>query len=653
MAKSIFRYPGGKAKVQKKILARAPKSFSEYREPFVGGGGIFFGIDPVGKRRWINDMHPGLIAVYKSLRDRPIEFIKMCKDIPAHQRGESEVSTKEKGKKYNKRLGKIFEFVKLNESYDQAFRYFFLNRTVWMGRINYDIPSRLYYSVPEGWDIVKTDRLEQAAVHVVGTVITCGDYLPLLEAPGEDVWIYCFAPGSLVRTHNEEQVPIENVKVSDILWGNRKVSKTMQRHFNGKILSIKVQGSPYLLTVTPEHPVLRVEKRKEGTRQDARTLEELSEAMKFTQADDLKVGDYVCVPNSPGKETSIDWNYTRVSNKVGRVSFCPDDELIGELIGLYLAEGHTGKPSTNLKIYYQTIFSFGIHETDTLAKRVKEIVKKVFGIDAYIKMKCPHPTVTQVYIYSRDVTNFIEQWVQGKIAYEKRCNDKLMIAPLSVQKAILMGWLRGDGGIDRQRKGKYKLVGTSTSKRLALQMYHIALRCGLRPSFKLRTKNPKNRPIWDVYFSISEDIRKLGWNSDAKRCCATRRIVKGYVLSRVKEINHMEYSGNVYNLRVDGDHLLCVDNIVTHNCDPPYVSNTDMVKQDKQYQHNFTLEDHEDFVEAVKECKHRVCISYDDCDLVREWFDDSQFAIYEEEWKYSGTNLAKKKIGQELIITNY
>ena len=275
---SIFRYPGGKSKVQRKILSRAPSDFCEYREPFVGGGGIFFGIDAVGKQRWINDVHPGLIEVYRSLRDRPVEFITMCKGVPAHQPGEKEVSTKVDGKKYNERLGKIFDRVKLDENCDQAFRYLFVNRTVWMGRVNYDIPSRLYYSVPEGWNIVKSDKLEQAAAHLIGTEISCGDYLRLLEAPGQDVWIYC---------------------------------------------------------------------------------------------------------------------------------------------------------------------------------------------------------------------------------------------------------------------------------------------------------------------------------------------------------------------------------------DPPYVSNTDMTTQDKQYQHSFTLEDHEAFVEAVKECEHKVCISYDDCDLVREWFDGSDFAINEEEWKYSGTNLSKKKTGQELIITNY
>jgi len=141
---SPFRYPGGKTKVQSKILSKAPESYVEYREPFIGGGGIFFGIDPIGISRWINDAHSGLVEVYKALRDRPVDFINMCRDIAPQEEGEPEISTST-GKRYNKRLYELFESIKLDEECDQAFRYFFVNRTVWMGRVNYDIPSRLYF----------------------------------------------------------------------------------------------------------------------------------------------------------------------------------------------------------------------------------------------------------------------------------------------------------------------------------------------------------------------------------------------------------------------------------------------------------------------------------------------------------------------------
>ena len=40
--KSPLRYPGGKSKVAKFIIEHIKTDFNEFREPFVGGGSIFF-----------------------------------------------------------------------------------------------------------------------------------------------------------------------------------------------------------------------------------------------------------------------------------------------------------------------------------------------------------------------------------------------------------------------------------------------------------------------------------------------------------------------------------------------------------------------------------------------------------------------------------
>lgn len=197
MTQSILRYPGGKSRksVQDIILSYKPSVVKEYREPFVGGGGIFFAIDPSIKT-WINDINPGLISLYEALKERPENFIENCRKILPLQKDEECVSTKGTGKKYNKRLGEVFDSLKYNEEADQALRYFFINRTVWAGRVNYDpaFKSRMYYSNPQGWNIVKTDKLEKAAKHIANTEITNVDYSNLLEKPGEDVWIYLDPP---------------------------------------------------------------------------------------------------------------------------------------------------------------------------------------------------------------------------------------------------------------------------------------------------------------------------------------------------------------------------------------------------------------------------------------------------------------------------
>ena len=157
MIKGIFRYPGGKSKksVRDKILTHFPKSYKEYRESMVGGGGIYFSIDP-SINRWINDVDPYLMEVYKALKERPEKFIKMCRFIPTQYKDES-------SDQYFLRLKNHFELFTTDDKCDQALRYFFIHRTVWSGRVNYSIKSRLYFSNPSGWNIIDTNRLEEAA----------------------------------------------------------------------------------------------------------------------------------------------------------------------------------------------------------------------------------------------------------------------------------------------------------------------------------------------------------------------------------------------------------------------------------------------------------------------------------------------------------
>ena len=202
--RSVFRYPGGTTRkgVQCKILSYAPDFYREYREPFVGGGGIFFAVDEAldmegKKKKWINDLNENLVSVYKSLRDSSDDFINDCQSIEAAQPNEPEVHPmpNSTGKTYNARLKSHFDRFVSGEG-GPALRYFFINRTVWGGRVNYDPKrqSRMYFSNPTGWNIVKTSRLQSAARYIQGTKITSGDFVPLLSKPGKDVWIYCDPP---------------------------------------------------------------------------------------------------------------------------------------------------------------------------------------------------------------------------------------------------------------------------------------------------------------------------------------------------------------------------------------------------------------------------------------------------------------------------
>jgi len=177
---TIFRYPGGKSKksIQERILKYFPKSYVEFRDCMVGGGGIYFCI-PTTVKRWINDLDADLMSVYCALKYNSVDFIEKCREITPLQAGED-----------NSRLKNLFDYYKKCDICDKDLRYFFLNRFAWNGRVNYEIPSRTSFSHPRGGDIVNTNKLATATDLLYNTTVTCGDYSVLLSASGD--WVICY-----------------------------------------------------------------------------------------------------------------------------------------------------------------------------------------------------------------------------------------------------------------------------------------------------------------------------------------------------------------------------------------------------------------------------------------------------------------------------
>jgi len=191
--KSIYRFPGGKVRASKIIARYFPKEYNEYREPCVGGGGLFFTIPP-NKKRWINDINPDLMSVYTALRDNPVEFIASCKAILPEQEGEPLTAARNGKALYSARLKQVFDEMVKDRQKHPALSYFYINRVCYAGRVNYDIPSRLYFSNPSGWNIVKTNLLEEASKLLQNIKITVGSYEKCLETDGENVFIYIDPP---------------------------------------------------------------------------------------------------------------------------------------------------------------------------------------------------------------------------------------------------------------------------------------------------------------------------------------------------------------------------------------------------------------------------------------------------------------------------
>jgi len=70
---TLLKWPGGKRSLLKHILAFVPSTFNSYYEPFVGGGALFFALQP--RQAVLADNNTELINCYKQVRDYPSAVI--------------------------------------------------------------------------------------------------------------------------------------------------------------------------------------------------------------------------------------------------------------------------------------------------------------------------------------------------------------------------------------------------------------------------------------------------------------------------------------------------------------------------------------------------------------------------------------------------
>jgi len=184
---SPLRYPGGKSRVAKRFIPYMPPH-RRFREPFAGGGAVFFH-KPKAGTNWINDLHPGLYAFYVAVRDHFDEFAELCRAQGGDLR-----------ERFVYWAGRrdLMEMIGDEHLVERAVQYYFINRTVWGGRVVYDPKraSRLYFSNPGGWNNLdkKLVHLRKISEKLRDVKITCVDFADCMAGSTEDTFIYADPP---------------------------------------------------------------------------------------------------------------------------------------------------------------------------------------------------------------------------------------------------------------------------------------------------------------------------------------------------------------------------------------------------------------------------------------------------------------------------
>ncbi len=179
--KSPLRYPGGKSRAVGRILSLLP-NFAEYREPFIGGGSVFFALKSQYPKRkyWINDLYRELINFWLFTRD---DIAGIIEQIYLWRNSYSE------GKKLHKFL---VENMHLFSDKEQSAAFFIFNRITFSGTTESGGYSEQAFH--GRFTESSIARLEEAAKILLETKISNLDYAEATLSPGNDVVIFLDPP---------------------------------------------------------------------------------------------------------------------------------------------------------------------------------------------------------------------------------------------------------------------------------------------------------------------------------------------------------------------------------------------------------------------------------------------------------------------------
>ncbi|MCF2145345.1 DNA adenine methylase [Desmonostoc muscorum LEGE 12446] len=184
MLKSPLRYPGGKSKAINQIVEYLPDNFSEFREPFVGGGSVFIYLKQKfpDLRIWINDLNRELFLFWKFAQSDIAQLVKEIRHIKAKYTD---------GKLLYTELTTV-DVNKLSD-FERGVRFFVLNRITFSGTVESGgFSQEAFHKRFTDSSIERLEKLENILDKNVE--ITNLDYSHLLKQAGEQVFLFLDPP---------------------------------------------------------------------------------------------------------------------------------------------------------------------------------------------------------------------------------------------------------------------------------------------------------------------------------------------------------------------------------------------------------------------------------------------------------------------------
>jgi len=152
----MLKYRGGKSREISRIMWHVPRFSGRYVEPFLGGGAVFFHMEP--RESIINDINGKLMSFYRGVRDDfvrlraeldEVEEVYRCnrESFDRLKSSHPDERVEDKNEELYYSLRDMFNGVS-EKRYSDALLYYFINKTAYSGMIRYNSEGR--FNVPFG-----------------------------------------------------------------------------------------------------------------------------------------------------------------------------------------------------------------------------------------------------------------------------------------------------------------------------------------------------------------------------------------------------------------------------------------------------------------------------------------------------------------------
>ena len=179
----IVKWVGGKRQLMFELLKNMPKSYNRYFEPFIGGGALFFELQP--DNAYISDMNEELINLYQVVRDNVDELITNLQKHNISKEYFMEIRNIDRTNDYRNW-----------SDIQKASRFIYLNRTCFNGM--YRVNSKGEFNVPFGHyknpRIVDENNLINCSNLLQRTEIRHADFSEILTKVQEGDFVYFDPP---------------------------------------------------------------------------------------------------------------------------------------------------------------------------------------------------------------------------------------------------------------------------------------------------------------------------------------------------------------------------------------------------------------------------------------------------------------------------